>query len=216
MATHSCVLAWRIPWTEDPAGLQSMGSQKSRTWLSNFHFFWIKQERGRCKEGCSCTVSGWRSRNELSIHGREKLQAAIWRYNYPHVRQWARESLLLSKAGYVQSSSEGSPWFHGIYSNSSLVSLLYLQPCLIYWVINIQICFHMCAQSQSCLTLWDPLDYNPPGPSVHGILQVRKLEWVAVSFSWGSFWLQGSKRFLLCLLHCRRVLYLLSHWGSLC
>ena len=27
MATHSSVLAWRIPWTEEPAGLQSMGSQ---------------------------------------------------------------------------------------------------------------------------------------------------------------------------------------------
>ena len=27
MATHSSVLAWRIPWTEEPGGLQSMGSQ---------------------------------------------------------------------------------------------------------------------------------------------------------------------------------------------
>ena len=29
MATHSSTLAWRIPWTEDPGGLQSMGSHKS-------------------------------------------------------------------------------------------------------------------------------------------------------------------------------------------
>ena len=28
MATHSSVLAWRIPWTEEPGGLQSIGSQK--------------------------------------------------------------------------------------------------------------------------------------------------------------------------------------------
>ena len=28
MATHSSVLAWRIPWTEEPGGLQSMGPQK--------------------------------------------------------------------------------------------------------------------------------------------------------------------------------------------
>ena len=27
MATHSSILAWRIPWTEEPGGLQSMGSQ---------------------------------------------------------------------------------------------------------------------------------------------------------------------------------------------
>ena len=35
MATHSSILAWRIPWTEEPGGLQSMGSQKSQTRLSN-------------------------------------------------------------------------------------------------------------------------------------------------------------------------------------
>ena len=29
MATHSCILAWRILWTEEPGGLQSMGSQQS-------------------------------------------------------------------------------------------------------------------------------------------------------------------------------------------
>ena len=28
MATHSSILAWRIPWTENPGGLQSMGSQR--------------------------------------------------------------------------------------------------------------------------------------------------------------------------------------------
>ena len=35
MATHTSILAWEIPWTEEPGGLQSMGSQKSQTWLSN-------------------------------------------------------------------------------------------------------------------------------------------------------------------------------------
>ena len=34
MATHSSVLAWEIPWTEEPGGLQFVGSQ-SRTRLSN-------------------------------------------------------------------------------------------------------------------------------------------------------------------------------------
>ena len=36
MATHSSILAWRIPWTEEPGGLQCMGSQKSRTRLCNY------------------------------------------------------------------------------------------------------------------------------------------------------------------------------------
>ena len=31
MATHSSILAWEPPWTEEPDGLQSMGSQKSQT-----------------------------------------------------------------------------------------------------------------------------------------------------------------------------------------
>ena len=35
-------------------------------------------------------------------------------------------------------------------------------------------------------TVCDPLDCSPPGPSVHGILQARILEWVAIPFSKGS------------------------------
>ena len=44
-ATHFNILAWEIPWTEEPDGLQSMGSQKSRTWLSDYNnkdiYFWL-------------------------------------------------------------------------------------------------------------------------------------------------------------------------------
>ena len=36
---------------------------------------------------------------------------------------------------------------------------------------------------QSCLTLCDPIDGSPPGSPVPGILQVRTLEWAAISFS---------------------------------
>ena len=37
--------------------------------------------------------------------------------------------------------------------------------------------------AQSCLTLSDPMDYSPPGSSIHGILQARVLEWGAIAFS---------------------------------
>ena len=40
---------------------------------------------------------------------------------------------------------------------------------------------------QPCLTLWDPIDGSPPGSPAPGILQARTLEWVAISFSKGSF-----------------------------
>ena len=39
---------------------------------------------------------------------------------------------------------------------------------------------------QSCLTLCNPMNCNPPGSSIHGILQARILEWVAIPFSKGS------------------------------
>ena len=35
-ATYSNILAWEIPWTEEPGGLQSMGSQKSQTRLYDY------------------------------------------------------------------------------------------------------------------------------------------------------------------------------------
>ena len=39
MATHSNILAWKIPWTEEPGRLQSMGSQRVRhDWTTSFHF----------------------------------------------------------------------------------------------------------------------------------------------------------------------------------
>ena len=45
----------------------------------------------------------------------------------------------------------------------------------------------LCTKSlQSRLTLCDPMDHSPPGSSVHGILQGRTLEWVAISSSRGS------------------------------
>ena len=46
------------------------------------------------------------------------------------------------------------------------------------------VCLHLCAKSiQLCPTLCDPVDHSPPGSSVHGILQARILEWVAMPSS---------------------------------
>ena len=47
MAPHSSTLPWKIPWTEEPGGLQSMGVAKSRTALSvtfTFHFHALEKE----------------------------------------------------------------------------------------------------------------------------------------------------------------------------
>ena len=45
--------------------------------------------------------------------------------------------------------------------------------------------------TQSCPTLYDPMNCSLPGFSVHGIFQARVLEWVAISFSRGSSWPRG-------------------------
>ena len=62
----------------------------------------------------------------------------------------------------------------------------------------------------SCLTLGDPMDCSPPGSSVHGILQARILEWVAMPSSRGSSQPRDRTR-VSCI--DKRVLYLLS-WVS--
>ena len=56
MATHSSILAWRIPWTEEPGGLQSIGSQ-SLKWLSGFHFHFFFSPPPNGAEMC-CRISG--------------------------------------------------------------------------------------------------------------------------------------------------------------
>ena len=40
--------------------------------------------------------------------------------------------------------------------------------------------------AQSCPTLCDLMDYSLPGPSIHGILQARVLEWGAIAFSYAT------------------------------
>ena len=55
--------------------------------------------------------------------------------------------------------------------------------------------------AQLCLTFCSPIDCNPPGSSVLGILQPRILEWVAMPCSRASSQPRGSNLSLLCLLH---------------
>ena len=64
--------------------------------------------------------------------------------------------------------------------------------------------------AQSCPTLCDPMDYNPPGSSIYGILQVTILEWVAIPFSRGSSQARN-QTWVSC--NGRMVLYHLDHQG---
>ena len=62
--------------------------------------------------------------------------------------------------------------------------------------------------AQSCLTLCDPMDYSPPGSSVHEILQARILTPGHHCLLQGIFPIQGLNPDLL---HCKQILYQLSH-----
>ena len=89
--------------------------------------------------------------------------------------------------------------FVGVYV---CVYVHYVCMCVVYACVRAK-------SHQSCLTLWDPMDCSPPGSSVHGILQARILEWVAVPSSRVSSW----ARDWTCLFYIscigRQVLY---HW----
>ena len=73
------------------------------------------------------------------------------------------------------------------YRKQELMPLLLLVGCkrlcfdLYLTVLIAEVFAEVCAQS--CPTLCDPMDWSPLGSSVHGILQARILEWVAISYS---------------------------------
>ena len=75
----------------------------------------------------------------------------------------------------------------GLCNNSSLY-LLIPNPPPTFLFGNHKFVFYICAAAeakslQSCLTLCNPMDSSPPGSFVHGTLQARIWEWVAISFS---------------------------------
>ena len=59
--------------------------------------------------------------------------------------------------------------------------LYYLYKIITRWKVKVVV-------AQSCLTPFNPMNYSPSGSSVHGILQARILEWVAIHVSRGSSW----------------------------
>ena len=69
----------------------------------------------------------------------------------------------------------------------------------------------MCLVTQLCPTLCDPMDCSPPGSSVHGDSPGKNTGVSCHALLWGIFPTQGSNPGLV---HCRRILYHLSHQGS--
>ena len=80
MAPHSSTLAWKIPWTEEPGRLQSMGSRTVRHLLSDFtftfHFHALKKEMATQLQ-CSCL-------------GNPREGGAWWAAVYGVAQSWTR------------------------------------------------------------------------------------------------------------------------------
>jgi len=106
-------------------------------------------------------------------------------------KEWQPTPLFLPEESHGQRSLEGcSPW--GC-KESDMTERLTLRKRRQNWDILRSL--------QSCPTLYDPMDCNLPGSSVHGIVQAKILEWIAMPSSRGIFLTQGSNPCLLCLLH---------------
>ena len=133
MAPHSSTLAWKIPWTEEPGRLQSMGSLRvGHDWATSLSLF---------------TVVHWRRKwqpTQVFLPG-ESQGRGTW---------WAAFS------GVAQSRT----WLKWLSSSSSSSS--------------------SSVDTQSCLTLCDPMDCSPLGSSVHGILWGNNVS----VFLWKRFW----------------------------
>ena len=112
--------------------------------------------------------------------------------NLPFWKPFFKEMLIQCFCEFLQSNSKlwhcflGYSLFSVCYIGQEFKEVLYCCSCLV---------------AKSWLTLGDPVESIPPGSSVHGILQARILEWVAISFSRGSSGPRDQTCTSLCLLH---------------
>ena len=119
MTTHSSIFAWKIPWTEEPGGLQSMGSH-SQTWLSNWHTIHVSQA-----SQIALVV-----KNLLDNAGRHKrLGFNPWVWKGPW-RGAVHSSIL---AWRIPWTGLWGPWGHGVRYNWSDLALLHT---FIYYCSN--------------------------------------------------------------------------------
>ena len=159
MATHSSTLAWQVPWTEEPGGLQSMGSlgvgHDWTTSLSLFTFVHWRRKWQPTPVFLPGESQGWGSL--VGCH--------LWGRRVGH--DWSDLA-----------AAAAAKWINTFYLCSPFIF-----KCSYF--ITYFVCAMLCLVAQSCPTLCDP-PWSPPDSSVHGILQEGILEWAAMPSSRGS------------------------------
>ena len=212
MAPHSSTLAWKIPWTEEPGRLQSMGSLRSRTRLSKFtfifHFPALEKEMAT-----HSSVLAWR----IPGMGEPGAQPSMGSHRVGHdwsdlavssAYMWNLENGIDDLIGKAESETqiqrtnvdikEGN----GEWDEFGRWGITYIH----YW------CMCVCVQSLNCVWPCNPMDCSPADPSVHRILSAQILEWVAISSSRGSSW-PRDRTHISCI--DRQILYYCTSWEAL-
>ena len=190
MATHSSILTWKIPWTEEPGRLQSMGLQRIRHDWSD----WAQPLRRSTRPNagtppvfskhCPSSLSRQRQWSEFFGCYNAKDNANLFSYHsFYGGNMHSHYKVCLMCLQYLEASrnqnflNNMSTWSLNIVKHKEILS---------FWpsCVSINAAAAAAANSlQSCPTLCNPINSSPPGSSVPGILQARILEWVAISFS---------------------------------
>ena len=155
MAIPSTILARKIPWTEEPGGIQSMGSQRVR------HKQRLTLPR----------YLAWHVVEQDSLLTLPPLDFCNLHLGTSSDSIGPSFCLLFC------------PLSFSLYPSCMWQPILTFSRIL-YWslsVVNIFLMWYTLV-AQSCLILCDPMDCSPPGSSVHEIFQASILEWVAISF----------------------------------
>ena len=98
MAPHSSIFAWKIPWTEKPGGLQSMGSQRVG---HDFTFTFMHNIQAKVHAALEFfTLSRWRTSRKINLHNKQNFKKYIYLYILPREKDHHSEGIYIKSKGF--------------------------------------------------------------------------------------------------------------------
>ena len=105
MATHSSILSWGIPWTEEPGGLQSIGLQRvGHDWVTNTNFYTLRLNMLTCMKCIYRECSENRSAMSDSLRPHGLYSARL------HIQPWYEKNILWVLARIILISTQFQQW----------------------------------------------------------------------------------------------------------
>ena len=227
MAICSNGLAWRIPQTEELGGLILLRVTKSRTWLKHTQsihytlydsgrkiseaFTWVVTNNAYIPGGSLVAKSCPTLSTPWIVACQAPLSMGFSRWDFWNGLPFPPPGGLTDpgiKPGSpaLQAGSLLTKQFLDEETNENC-SVSFSSGNVIIKISSQLECVCVLKSLRSSMTLCDPMDRSLPGSSVHGILQARILEWVAMPSSRGSSWPKDPTRgsYISCI--GRQVLY---------